>query len=215
MPVRVIPMMTRLFVFGVCAVLAAAPCRAQETVEGPISIGALGGIAVGHDHGGGTVGATIVVDLGRRLSIEARGMFLDRGRLETAVEGTANLLVRLAIDRKVAPYVAVGGGVYHAMYDFGDIESLDTDDWTRMMGGLFGNRFMPDFPWGRMRPIIDQFPRMRDWDSSTDPAFSFGGGIDIAVTPSLYVRPDFRALMIFSRDTYTIGSATFSVGYRF
>ena len=50
----------------------------------------------------------------------------------------------------------------------------------------------------------------------TDPAESVGGGLRLDLTNHLYVRPDVRALTIFGGgDTYSIGSITFSVGYRF
>jgi opacity protein-like surface antigen len=214
MPVRVIVMMTRIGWFGLCVALAAAPALAQEQRDGPLSIGVLGGVAMGRDGAGGTIGAEVGFDVNTRLSIELRGLYLDRGRRETAVEGTANVLVRLLTDRKVMPYVAVGGGVYHAMYDFSDWERLDDIEWNRMMGSIFGNRYLSNMNWGRMLPF-DQMPRLMRGDSATDPALSFGGGVDIAVTPSLSVRPDLRGLMIFGGDTYTIGTATLSLGYRF
>jgi hypothetical protein len=50
----------------------------------------------------------------------------------------------------------------------------------------------------------------------TDPAVSIGGGLRLDLTNHLYVRPDVRTITIFGGgDTYSIGSLTFSVGYRF
>jgi hypothetical protein len=50
----------------------------------------------------------------------------------------------------------------------------------------------------------------------TDPAVSVGGGLRLDLTNRVYVRPDIRAVRVISGgDTYTVGSVTLSVGYRF
>jgi hypothetical protein len=50
----------------------------------------------------------------------------------------------------------------------------------------------------------------------TDPALTFGGGVRLDVTRSLYVRPDVRALMVVADgDTFTVGTFSVGLGYRF
>jgi hypothetical protein len=45
---------------------------------------------------------------------------------------------------------------------------------------------------------------------------SVGGGLRLDLTNRVYVRPDVRAVSVVGGgDTYTIGSFTLSVGYRF
>jgi hypothetical protein len=50
----------------------------------------------------------------------------------------------------------------------------------------------------------------------TDPAVSVGGGVRLDLTRRLYVRPDVRAVTVFGGGhTDSVGSLTFSLGYRF
>ncbi len=52
--------------------------------------------------------------------------------------------------------------------------------------------------------------------SFTDPAISLGGGVRLDVSNKVYVRPDARALLVVGGgDTYTVGSLSVSLGYRF
>lgn len=209
-------MTIRIATIGLCLALIASGASAQQSapVDGPVSVGVVGGFVPQH-HGGGTIGGTVAFAVSERVTLEGRGLFLDLGRNETAVEGTATMLVRLTGERKVMPYAAMGGGVYHSRFDFTDwdrLDMMDEGDWRRMLGNMYAPMMAGP---QRIREFIESMPMQMRRRDSTDPAFSFGGGVDIALTPSLYVRPDYRGLMIFADDTHTISSLTFSLGYRF
>jgi hypothetical protein len=85
-----------------------------------VSFSVLGGASTGSGDAGAAVGATVLFDVSSRLSIEARSVYLDRGPGASALDLNASLLVSLLDGRKVNPYLAVGGGVYRAMFDLGN-----------------------------------------------------------------------------------------------
>lgn len=232
--------------------------------EGPVSLSVLGGASAGSGNAGAAAGLAIGYDFNDRVSLEGRGVYLDRGVGQMALDLNGSLLVNLLTGRRVAPYVAAGGGLYRAMFDlanqrlFGMMASgvpagsqlvpLESGQgwgampgagmmggWPAgqsfgpgwMMGGFgwnnstvtgptFAGNQMPMFYARRMGALTTPGDGRWHMQGFTDPAVSFGGGVNVALTDSLYVRPDFRALTIIGGgDTYTIGSATFSLGYRF
>lgn len=189
----------------------------SAATERPVSLSGLGGASAGSGNAGAAAGLTIGYDFSERVSLEGRGVYLDRGPGQMALDLNASLLMHLVTGRKVAPYVAVGGGLYRAMFDSGNQRSFG------MMGGLISTNDMsvtygqmPMFYARRMGTVTAPGDGRWHMQGFTDPALNFGGGVNIALTNSLYVRPDVRALMIVGGgDTYTIGSATFSLGFRF
>jgi hypothetical protein len=234
--------------------------QSAAAAEGPVSLGVVGGASAGSGNAGGLGGLILGFDLNDRVTLETRGVLLARGPAQMGLDANASLLVDLLADRKAVPYVVVGGGLYRAMFDFGNqgvfgmmtsgvpagsqIVALPQGwgampgmmgSWSAgqtfgsgwMMGGFawngtaatgptFTGSQMPMFYARRMGALT--VPASGRWHmvGFTDPALSLGGGVRIDVTPSLYVKPEVRALTIIGGgDTYTIGSATFSVGYRF
>jgi hypothetical protein len=247
---------------------AASPSWAGQApaaaAEGPVSLSVLGGASAGSGNAGAAAGLTIGADFNDRVSLEGRGVYLDRGPGQSALDVNASVLVNLLTGRKAVPYVAVGGGLYRAMFDLGNqglfgmmasgvpagsqlVALQGGQGWgampgAGMMGGWpAGQSFGPGwmmggFAWNNSAVTGPTFagsqmpmfyarrvgaltaPSDGRWhmQSFTDPALSFGGGVNIALTNSLYVRPDLRALTIIGGgDAYTIGSATFGLGYRF
>lgn len=188
-----------------------APVRA-----GPVSITALGGVSLGSGRAGAAAGLTFSVDVSQRVSLEARSVYFDRGPGQSAMDLNLSMLVDLLTARRAVPYLSIGGGLYRAMFD-GNERSFG------MMGAQFSSNDigvtygqMPMFYARRMgarNAPGDGFGHMPGF---TDPAVSVGGGVRLDLTNHLYVRPDVRAVTVFGGgDTYSIGSITVSVGYRF
>lgn len=182
--------------------------------EGPVSISALGGVSGGSGHVGAAAGLTLSVDLSDRVSLEGRSVYFDRGPSQSAMDMNLSVLVDLMTGRRAVPYLSVGGGLYRAMFDG------DDQRFSEMMGGFAsGDQAPGQMPmfyarrYGRMTAATGGRGHMPGF---TDPAVSVGGGMRLDLTSRLYVRPDVRAVTIFGGgDTYTVGSATVSVGYRF
>ncbi len=87
---------------------------------------------------------------------------------------------------------------------------------TAWSGPTFDVRQMPTFYAGRMGAI--SVPADGRWErrAFTDPALSLGGGVRLDITEKVYVSPDARALLVVGDgDTYTIGTFSVSLGYRF
>jgi hypothetical protein len=83
-------------------------------------------------------------------------------------------------------------------------------------GPHYGNGEMPLFYANRLGAMV--VPAGGRWGERTftDPAVTFGGGVRLDLTKSLYVRPDVRALMVVADgDTFTVGTFSVGVGYRF
>jgi hypothetical protein len=163
--------------------------------EGPVSVSALGGVSGGSGHVGAAAGLTV------RPS-------------QSAMDVNLSVLVDLMTGRRAVPYLSVGGGLYRAMFDG------DDQRFSEMMDGFAsGDQAagpMPMFYARRYGRMTAATGGRRHMPGFTDPAVSVGGGMRLDLTSRLYVRPDVRAVTIFGGgDTYTVGSATVSVGYRF
>lgn len=225
---RVRVLIVCLFAAWLGSALASAqepPSPVVETMR--ISLDA--GYSSGASHmNGSSIGATFSRDLGRRFGVEASGAYLGQGMDADALSLSASLLLYLRSNhQKVAPYLAVGGGLYRASFDMGN------DRFGGPMGnGGFGNGMMgsgngmmgygPGYPgagYGQMPMFYGN--RMGGMMGSgnrnfSDPAVSVGGGLRIGVGSKLDLRPDARALVVTSDgETYTVGLLTVSLGYRF
>lgn len=198
------------------------------------------GFAVGSGGAGVTLGGSLRFDLGERLGIELSGAYLDRERRESGTSGLASLLVNLASSKeKAVPYLALGGGVYHASFDQmegrfalpegvpqgmvqgmfqGQWSPANVDQmraWLGQMAGAFGQRGMMGGRggYGDWADLMDGRYGQR---SATDAALTVGGGIRIDLGHNLSLTPDARALLVFGdHDTRTLGTFKASLGYRF
>lgn len=189
----------------------------QEPVpvrDGPVSFTALGGASFGSGEVGAAAGLSFGLDVNERVSVEARTVYFDRGPGQSAMDLNASVLVDLLTGRRAVPYVSIGGGLYRAMFDF---------DHPRLSGMMFGATQVGTGSAGQMPMFYAR--RFGDGPASggrrhmqgfTDPSVSVGAGVRLDLTSRLYVRPDVRAITIFGGgDTYSVGSLTLSVGYRF
>ena len=193
----------------------------SDRSDGRVSLALLGGASAGSDQIGVAVGATLLFDVSRRVGVEARSVYMDRGPGSSALDLTANVLVKLLDTGRANPYLAIGGGAYVAMFDLGNRQQFGmmgndfTWDNTAQAGPTFAGSGMPMFYAQRMGSITVPSDgwHMR---SFTDPALSFGGGVNVELRRGMYLRPDARMLVVVGDgETLTVTSATLSFGYRF
>ena len=198
------------------------------------------GVAAGSSDTGAAVTGAIAFDLSDRATVEGTVGMAGRGPGADGMYAGGALLLHLLPSARAVPYVAVGGGVYHAQFDlnhqrfFGGMGSTYAPGTIMtplgpgghgfgMMGGsttpatgTFYPGQMPAFYAQRMGTL--SVPVNNTWGMRgfTDPALSIGGGITVAVTDHVFLRPDARALLVFGNgDRYSIGILTMGVGYRF
>lgn len=137
--------MTRLisWILAVALTVVATNVAHAQSAQGPpsrpASLGVLGGFAGGAGDTGGSVGGALTFNVSDRIGVEGRGIYMQRGSGATGLELTGTMLLTVARSEKVAPYVAVGGGLYRARFDLG------ADRFFGQMGSQFaaGTRFIP------------------------------------------------------------------------
>lgn len=211
--------MRRVIVAMVLAALGGGSAWAQEE-EGDAhrtAVSIVGGLSVGSstpfgngrfgffDSGSETgfvAGGGIAHDLTPRLTLEASGLYLDRG--SSAWSADAGLRLNLApSSRAVVPYFAFSGGVYSERYE---------TDISRGLGVL-----LPGRPGQVVRNVARQLGVSEDTfeSRSTDAMLTLGGGVRLASGSHVFVRPDVRAQIVFGSDTRVLGLFTLNFGYRF
>jgi hypothetical protein len=80
------------------------------------------------------LGGSWLFDLTERASVEAQGMYLDRGAGADALSITGSLLVNLIpAGERIVPYAVVGGGMYRTSFELAN----------RAMLGTVGAQFEP------------------------------------------------------------------------
>lgn len=198
----------------------AASAQQSPTVapgHGPVSVGLLGGLGAGTGQGGGIVGGTLAAVLSERLSIEGRGVHMDRGSGADALEVSASLVVDLLVARRAVPYVSFGGGMYRAGFD------LDNRQFFGMMGGLGpGEQIVPTMRgWGMMGSGNTYAPgagwMMGDftWDGVTRTGPQFTGSHMPAFYANRLGAMTMPADGRWGSRTFTDPAVTFGGGIRF
>jgi hypothetical protein len=198
------------------AVLSAGTAWAQEEADPHrTAVSLVGGLSVGSSpvfggrlgyHGsdaGFVAGGGIAHDLSPRLTLEANGLWLDRG--SSAWSADAGLRFNLAPSANaLVPYFAASGGVYSEHVDDPVDRALDAFERLPVVGA-FGRR---------ARDFVESVGY--DTDSThTNGMVTFGGGVRFASGEHVFVRPDARAQVVFGNDTRVLGLFTLSFGYRF
>jgi hypothetical protein len=210
-----------------------------DTTPGRVSIVANGGLSAASGDSGGAMGLLVTASLTERLALEGLGTFtMSHGGMDNQAL-TASLLFNLAPRiEPVIPYLAAGIGVYRSSFDldmmgFGRFFTQNPG-YSGMMafpGGGFGMmqgshvvtagpRFdggnIPSFYAQRMGTLGTRSDGRFGVRSFLDPAFSLGGGVQLAVGRHFVVRPDARALVVLANgDRRTVGIVTLGLGYRF
>jgi hypothetical protein len=222
----------------VMAALGASASAEEEAGRYRTAVSAIGGLSVGSSHefgsvgrmfgmggdggSGAAVGGVVSHDLNARVTLEAAGMYLDRN----ASAWSADAGVRLNLvpsSKSLVPYLAASGGVYSQRsldQEFAlPTNVFDPRAMLPMFGGLGAGR--NDDLRGFVGSVTTEVRnRVREVTSDasarrTDGMLSLGGGVAFAAGPRVFVRPDVRAQMVFSRDTHVYGLFTLSFGYRF
>lgn len=151
---------------------------------------------------GFVAGGGVAHDLTPRLTLEASGLYLDRG--SSAWSADAGIRLNLVpSSRNLVPYFAVSGGVFSERVETAIGRGLDV-----FLPGRTG-RVVRDVFRGR-GATADTFDSRR-----TDGMLTLGGGVRLASGSHVFVRPDVRAQIVFSGDTRVLGLFTLNFGYRF
>src|SRR5262249_44198010 len=174
------------------------------------AVSAVGGISVGSSHrfgpgglvgfydsgSGFAAGGGVAHDLSSRLTVEANGLYVDRGLNAWSADAGVRLHLRPA-GESLVPYFGVSGGAY--------------GEKTRVVEGI-PIRNLPSYPPGRHGepPYGVPHPPTSSaltvtTSSRTDGMLTFGGGVRIASGPHVFVRPDARAQVVFGGDTRVLG----------
>jgi hypothetical protein len=211
--------MRRVPVVIAMALLGSGSAWAQEEADAHrTAVSAVGGFSVGssrgygpgrffgfHDSGSGFVaGGGIAHDLSPRVTLEANGLYVDRG--SSAWSADAGFRLNLSPSHEgIVPYFAVSGGLYG-------------ESGTARIDGLPEPRLYVPGPRGRfdhgvVTPPVT-VPTATHY-SRTDGMLTLGGGVRFSSGPHVFVRPDARAQVVFGGDTRVLGLFTLNFGYRF
>ncbi len=203
---------------------------------------AAGGLSVASGTSGGAFGITTTFNVTERLALEGTGVFsMSHAGMDTQ-SVTGSLLVNLRPAREtehIVPYVAGGVGLYRAGFDmdgmgfgrfinqysgYSGMMSLRTGGFGMMRGSA--GRYVAGNPvytpanlsmfyanrMGTLTPTNGRF----GMQSFTDPAVSWGVGVQIRAGDHFVVRPDARAITaIANGDRRTVGVVTIGLGYGF
>jgi hypothetical protein len=196
----------------------AGPYRTAVSVVGGLSVGSTGSPHMGLDrvfHGFGhddgasfTVGGTIAHDITPRLTLEASGLYQDRGASAWSADAGLRLNLKPSSERLV-PYFAVSGGLYGE-----STESLAVDFNPQRALDLVRGRNRFPMGMGDLRGLLDSSITTTT-SHRTDAMMTLGGGVVLGAGPHVFVRPDARAQVVFSGDTHVLGLFTLNFGYRF
>jgi hypothetical protein len=106
-------------------VLSAFTALAQG-LEPRHAVAFVGGAASGASTTGVTLGGSWLFDMSQHASLEAQGTYLDRGSGADAVSIGGSFLMNIlpARGRRIVPFAAVGGGLYHSSFDLSDAAFL-------------------------------------------------------------------------------------------
>jgi hypothetical protein len=204
----------------VLAVLGGGSAWAQEEADAHrTAVSVVGGFSVGssrgygrepfgfHDSGSGFVaGGGIAHDLSPRLTLEANGLYVDRGA--SAWSADAGLRVNLRPSHEgMVPYLGVSGGLYGEGGGVRrEVDVPEPRGYPPGRPGQFGRDAVPRPPATVSTVTVG---------SRTDGMMTLGGGVRFNSGPHVFVRPDARAQVVFGGNTRVLGLFTLNFGYRF
>lgn len=221
------------------------PAYAQVVSPAPTPRGAVfatGGLSAASGTGAGAVGLTATFNLTERLALEGNGVFSMSHRAMDTQSVTGSLLVNLLPARdteRIVPYVVGGVGLYRAGVN---MDGMGFGSFMSQYSGYSGMMAIPTGGFGMMQgsggsyvagsPVYtpanlpmfyaNRLGMVTPWNgqfgirSFTDPALSFGFGVQIRASRHFVVRPDARAITaIANGDRRTVGVVTIGLGYAF
>ena len=186
-------MRTRTILIAMILLFAALPAQAQ----GPThkwshctTLTGSGGVAIGSDHTGATLGGAIGWEITPRVALEGSATWFDKQTGSSAFAAGLSVRGMLADSLWLAPFIEGGFGLYAASFD----PKRATD--------------IPPFYGNRMSGTLT------NW--FTDPAFFVGAGVDLMRRNNFAVRPTAGAIVaVRDGDAYTIGTFAVRVEYHF
>jgi hypothetical protein len=212
---------------------------AVTSASEPTTVSFVSGFSLGSDEVGPLAGGTLSAGITPWLSLEGAAGFAGRGPGINGVYALASAVFYvLPATSRLVPFATIGGGLYHANFDFGNSEmfgrlgvAVDTmmefaegyQTWLRFYDSS-GSRLvqlplprqLPHFYANRMATLTLSENGRWGRRSFTDPATSIGGGAVIRLSDKVALRPDARALLVFNEDdTYAVGLVSVGIGFRF
>lgn len=176
---------------------AAIPAGAQDapTDGRATSLAVTAGISRASEATHLALGGAALFELTAHVALQGAGRWMDRGSNPDAFAAELCTLVGLAGTRDtMVPYVAAGIGVQRRTFNVTDAS-------------------VPGF-YRRRLGVGDG--RLGTRQTFTDPTVVVGTGIDFALSRTLTVRPDVRAVFALNAGRHeTVMLATVSLGYRF
>lgn len=232
-----------VFMFAVTAVPSFAQVVTSSPTIVPRGVViATGGVSAASGTSGGAVGVTTTFNLTERLALEGNGVFSMSHMSSDTQSVTGSLLFNLLPAREsqqIVPYVVGGGGIYRSSFD---MDSLGLGSFMSQYSGYTGMMSLPSGGFGMMQgtygtyvagsPVyttanVPMFYSNRmgmltpangrfGMQSFTDPAVSYGFGVQFRAGEHFIVRPDVRAITAFANgDHRTNGVVTIGLGYGF
>jgi opacity protein-like surface antigen len=185
-----------LFVGGAAAAAAQTP----PSWDRGSSLAVAAGVSQAHGETRGLVGGSVSWETSAHFALEGTGRWMDRGSAPGAYAAELAVRVGLGGTRDGAvPYLLAGAGLHRRSFDVGS-SAFDVDR-------------MPAFYRRRLGPLGAALGQRQTF---TDPALVFGGGVDVALSRTVVLRPDVRALVVFDgRHRNSVVVATVGIGYRF
>ena len=147
---------------------ASAQQAAPPETQRATTLNVFAGAATDASETGLTAGMAMGWDATPQLALEGSGSWFDRGDGANAFAAAAKLHVRVRSVRPVVPFVEVGFGLYRAWFD---------PDATAI----------PEF----YRDRITATDR-----TVTDPAFVFGGGVNLFASRQISIRPEVETMLV-------------------
>ena len=183
---------------GMCCALAATVLA--QTAPEPIitgqatSLSGFAGVASDSHNGGSVLGGSAGWDFTPALTLEGGGAWVSRTKGPDAFTGALKLRVAFRGRDHMAPFIAVGPGLYRVSFAGGGAKVPEFYR-ARMLAGMDGGRTKRTF---------------------MDPSFVFGGGINLFVNRQVAVRPSLEAMLVF-RDAkrQMITTAGIAFAYHF
>jgi hypothetical protein len=211
----------------VLGMLAAGAAQAQT--QPPIdwqrssSLFLTAGASSGAAETGATFGGAVAWDLTSRFTIDGSGTWLGRGPgidgFAAQLGGAFNLLPAGAY--RVTPYVAGSFGFYRATFDLAHpgLRAAEGAGHCQAGQAAAGAAVGPCLQQGMPTFYARRLPAgggLLETRSFTDPAFTAAGGLTLALTQHVLLRPEAGILVVTADgESHRIGMFSVNIGYRF
>lgn len=189
-----------VFLGAVVLVVTSIVAAAQPPISSPYeptlrctSLSFFGGMATPDSEAGGLLGGTAGWQITPRFALEVNAFWLDGPGSESGFSAALNGHVNILRRRTAVPFLAAGIGVYRA--------SLDADD--AAASEFYHQRFKAG-------------DALATRQTFTDPALIAGGGVDIALSPQLVLRPQGDVMLVVNDGkSRIVPMFTVHLAYRF